>query len=76
MKKKRHLLGLLFAGLALISGLALASCDNANNSSNISEPTQIEQVYAQYVVYAEAEDVELTREEWYGLYRAAGKQLP
>ena len=49
----------------LTSGLALASCDFGNTNSGTQQPTEIEQVYNQYVVYVTAEgQTPLSYEDW------------
>ena len=64
-KTKKFLVGLLTA-LSVISGsLGLAACGESESSSNKGEATEIEKVYAQYVVYTEAQGQEpLDYEEW------------
>ena len=64
-RTKKFLVGLL-AALSVLSGaLGLAACDEAESSSGAGEATEIEKVYAQYVVYAEAQgQTPLSYEEW------------
>ena len=64
-RTKKFLLGLL-ATLSVLSGsLGLVACGGDNSSSSAGEATQIEKVYAQYVVYAQAEgQTPLSYEEW------------
>ena len=65
MKKKKILVGLLSTACAVVASFAFVSC-GGNGSDNVEkEPTQLEQVYAQYVVYAQAEgETPLSYEEW------------
>ena len=65
MKKKKILVGLLSTACVALTGFAFASC-GGNGSDNVEkEPTQLEQVYAQYVVYAQAEgETPIPYEEW------------
>ena len=64
-RTKKFLVGLL-AALSVLSGsLGLAACGGDDSSSNKGEATEIEKVYAQYVIYAQAEGQEpLSYEEW------------
>ena len=64
-RTNKFLLGLL-ATLSVLSGsLGLVACGGDNSSSSAGEATQIEKVYAQYVVYAQAEgQTPLSYEEW------------
>lgn len=66
MKRTKKLLVSLLAALSVLSGaLGLAACDGAESSSGAGEATEIQKVYAQYVVYAEAEgQTALSYEEW------------
>ena len=67
MKKKKWL-RLLSLACALTIGLALGAC--AENEETKNTPTEIEQVYAQYVVYAEAEGQEpLSYENWLAMIK-------
>ena len=64
-RTKKFLVGLLVALSVLSGALGLAACDEAESSSGVGEATEIEKVYAQYVVYAEAQGQEpLSYEEW------------
>ncbi len=64
-RTKKFLVGLL-ATLSVLSGsLGLAACGESESSSNKGEASEIEKVYAQYVIYAQAEGQEpLSYEEW------------
>ena len=64
-RTKKFLVGVL-ATLSVLSGsLGLAACGGNDSSSGVGEATEIEKVYAQYVVYAQAEGQEpLSYEEW------------
>ena len=66
MKKKW--LGLLTAAFALTAALGFAACDDKDSGKGDSgkgEKTQIEQIYDQYVIYAEAEGQDpLSYEQW------------
>ena len=64
-RTKKFLVGLL-AALSVLSGaLGVAACDEAESSSGAGEATEIEKVYAQYVVYAETQgQTPLSYEEW------------
>lgn len=65
MNKKNLLIGVLSAAFMATSAFAIAACDNGNGSGQEQEPTRMEKVYAQYVVYAQAEDLEpLSYEAW------------
>ena len=75
MKRTKKLLVGFLATLSVLSGsLGLAACDlklglgngvGNQNSSSAGEETEIERVYAQYVVYAQAAGEEpLSYEEW------------
>ena len=61
MKQKKRLLTLLALACVLTGGIAFTSCNGGGNS----EPTQIEQVYQQYVAHAEENgQTPLSYEEW------------
>ena len=64
-RTKKFLVGLL-AMLSVFSGsLGLVACGGSESSSNKGEATEIEKVYAQYVIYAQAEgQTPLSYEEW------------
>ena len=63
MKKRKLLIGLLSA-FVLTGALAIAGCEPTDRESG-SQPTQMEQVYAQYIIYAQAEGITpLSYEEW------------
>ncbi len=64
-RTKKFLVGLL-AALSVLSGaLGLVACDEAESSSGAGEATEIEKVYAQYVVYAESQgQTPLSYEDW------------
>jgi hypothetical protein len=63
MKKRKLLLGLLSA-FVLTGALAIAGCEPTDKESGY-QPTQMEQIYAQYIVYAQAEgETPLSYEEW------------
>ncbi len=75
MQRTKKLLVGFLASLTVLSGsLGLAACDlelglgngaGNQNSSSASEETEIEKVYAQYVIYAQAEgQTPLSYEEW------------
>ena len=73
MKKRKLLIG-LFSIFAVAGTLALASC-NTTDGENTYQPTQMEQIYAQYVVYAQAEGIDpLSYETW--LETVKGEQGP
>lgn len=62
MKKRKLLIGLLSAFL-LTGALAIAGCEPTDEDS--TQPTQMEQIYAQYIIYAQAEgETPLSYEEW------------
>ena len=80
MKRTKKLLVVFLATLSVFSGsLGLAGCDlelglgngaGNQNSSSASEETEIEKVYAQYIVYAQAEGQEpLSYEEWIAMIK-------
>lgn len=64
-RMKKFLVGLL-AVLSVLSGsLGLVACGGNDSSSSLDEATEIEKVYAQYVVYAQAEgQAPLSYEDW------------
>ena len=64
-RTKKFLVGLL-ATLSVFSGsLGFVACGGSDSSSSSGEATQIEKVYAQYVVYAQAQGEDpLSYEEW------------
>ncbi len=64
-RTKKFLVGLL-AALSVLSGsLGLAACGGNDSSASSGEATEIEKVYAQYVIYAHAEgQTPLSYEEW------------
>ena len=62
MKNRKRLLAVLSLACALTGGVGLASC---NGGGGNLEPTQIEQVYQQYVAHAEENgQTPLSYEEW------------
>ena len=64
-RTKKLLVGFLATLSALFGSLGLAACDENDNSASSGEATEIEKVYAQYVVYAEAQgQTALSYEEW------------
>ena len=85
MKKRKLLITLLTLAFSATSAFALASCDD----STANEPTEIEKVYAQYVVCTQAgggkalsyekwpatiEGERGIKEGWYLLYRKGNKK--
>ncbi len=66
MKKRKKLLVGFLATLSVLSGsLGLAACGGSDSSSGADEAAEMEKVYAQYVVYAQAEgQTPLFYEEW------------
>ena len=65
MKKKKFLVGLLSTACAVVASFAFASCGGNGNDNAEKELTQFEKIYAQYVVYAQAEGkTPLPYEEW------------
>lgn len=66
MKKKKAAITALTAASALACAFGIAACDNPS----ASEPTQIEQIYAQYTIHAQAEGQEpLSYEKWLELIK-------
>ena len=64
MKKKKLLSFLVCMGLCAAAGGALTACDNDSAKTPV-EKTQIEEVYATYVVHAEAQgETPLSYEDW------------
>lgn len=64
-RTKKFLVGLLASVSVLCGSLGLAACGESESSSNKGEASEIEKVYAQYVIYAQAEGQEpLSYEEW------------
>ncbi|MBQ7369285.1 MAG: collagen-like protein, partial [Clostridia bacterium] len=66
MKRTKKVLVGLLAGLSVLSGsLGVSACGDTEISSSAGEATAMEKVYAQYVVYAQAEgQTPLSYEEW------------
>ena len=63
MKKRKLLIGLLSA-FVLTSVLGVAACEPTDQESG-NQPTQMEQIYTQYIIHAQAEGVTpLSYEEW------------
>ena len=64
-RTKKFLLGLLATLSVLSASLGLLACGGNESSASSGEATEIEKVYAQYVVYAQAEgQTPLSYEEW------------
>ena len=64
-RTKKFLVGFLAALSVLCGSLGLVACGGNDSTSNAGEKTEIEKVYAQYVVYAQAQGEEpLSYEEW------------
>ena len=66
MKKTKKLLVSFLASVSVLCGsLGLVACGGNDSTSSSGEATEIEKVYAQYVVYAQAQGEEpLSYEEW------------
>ena len=69
MKHKKLLIGLLSLFCVATSGVALAGCNfpfiNQGNNATSSQTKKIEEVYQQYLIYAQAEGIEpLSYEAW------------
>ena len=63
MRIKKFLIAILSVCFVATSALAIASCDKTDGET--SEPTKMGQIYAQYLVYAQAEGVTpLSYEDW------------
>ncbi len=64
-RTKKFLVGFLASLSVFCGSLGLVACGDTESSSGAGEATQIEKVYAQYVVYAQAEgQTPLSYEEW------------
>ncbi len=68
--KRKFLMVLLVAEIALLNVFVFSACDNQTQTP---EPTAFEKVYAQYVVYAEAQGkTPLSYEDWLTQLKAQG----
>ncbi|MBE7077758.1 MAG: hypothetical protein E7377_03525 [Clostridiales bacterium] len=72
---KKTCIALLALSCIAFSGLGFASCGDDETSevggnSSVNEPTQIQQVYAQYIVYAEEQgETPLSYEDWLAMIK-------